>query len=228
MNNIHFITYATHTEGLFNELINNNFNINITVLGWNKKWNNYYDKIKGVYQFSKNINNDDIIVYLDGFDTIINKKIDNNFLKIFNSFNCDILLSLHPIFFHKYFVERVFGKGDDNGNIANAGLFMGYSNKINKLCEEILKLNLTDDQEALNSCMKKFNYKIDTNELIFKNSFNSNYKVKNEYFTSYPAASKGTIKNKINRYLRGIKEYVPYFKLEILIIIIIILLLKSY
>lgn len=226
MTNIHVITYATHSEGLFDQLVNNKFNIHINVLGWNKKWNNYYDKIKGVYNFSKNIPDNEIILYLDGFDTIINKDIDNNFIRLFESFKCDILFSLHPIFIHKYFVRKVFGEGDENGNIANAGMFIGYSKYINKLCEDILNLNLKDDQEALNICMKKYNYKIDKDNIIFKNTFSKNYNVQNEYFTSYPAACNGTIKDKIKRYYRGIKEYVPYFKFEIIIILFILLLIS--
>jgi len=35
MKKIIYITYATHDEGTYRELINNNYNIKLITLGWN-------------------------------------------------------------------------------------------------------------------------------------------------------------------------------------------------
>ena len=45
---LYFVTYATHDERMFKELVNNEYDIKINVLGWNKKWNGFNDKIKGM------------------------------------------------------------------------------------------------------------------------------------------------------------------------------------
>ena len=67
------ITYATHSEGLFDELINNKYNIPIIVLGYGEKWNGFMDKFKKVYKYIKELPDKEIIVFIDGFDTRINQ-----------------------------------------------------------------------------------------------------------------------------------------------------------
>jgi hypothetical protein len=226
MSNIHIVTYATHSDGLFENLINNKFNIKINILGWNKKWNNYYDKIKGINEFMKDKNDHDIIIYLDGFDSEVNKTIDENFINIFKSFNCDILFSRdtnirNPI--AKYILNKKF-KNKNSKYIANAGMFMGYSKYLKELFIEVFKLNLDDDQKAINKCMVNFNYKIDENNIIFKNVVKEKDK-SIEYFTSYPggAIGKASYKYTINRFYRGIKENFFLLINEIIIILTIII-----
>ena len=46
---IHYITYATHSMGMFENLVNNKYNIEIKVLGWGTKWNGFLDKVKNDY-----------------------------------------------------------------------------------------------------------------------------------------------------------------------------------
>ena len=62
--NIHIITYATHSEGSFENLINNEHNVPITVLGWNKPWKGFMDKFINVYKFIKTLPDDDIIIFI--------------------------------------------------------------------------------------------------------------------------------------------------------------------
>jgi hypothetical protein len=120
-------------------------------------------------------------------------------------------------------MKKIFGSGK-NGVIANAGLFMGYAYKIKELCELILDTHISDDQRALNTVLNKFNLKIDTNNIIFKNDiYNKNVKT-NALFVSYPGGSNGSIKFKLNRYIRAFFEYGHFFKLEISLILIILLL----
>jgi hypothetical protein len=226
MNKIHVVTYATHSDGLYDKLINNKFNIKIDVLGWGTKWKGFYDKVREIHNYSKNIPKNDLIIFLDGFDTIINKNIDINLLEHFNALNCDILISKHPIIINKYFTNKIFSEDLNANYIANSGMYIGYANVIHNIFKDMLKINTLDDQRALNICMKNYNYKIDIEEDIFKNTFNGSYIFQKEYFTSYPAASKGTIKDKIKRYYRGIKEYTPFFKEEIFIIIFTLLLIS--
>ncbi len=74
MANIHFVTYATHfTLECFRKLIDNKFGVEIKVLGMGTKRNGFMDKIRGVNEYSAEIaekSPEDIIVFIDGFDTI--------------------------------------------------------------------------------------------------------------------------------------------------------------
>ena len=92
MSNFHFITYATHSEGDFEELVNNKYNISIKVLGWGEKWNGFLDKFKNMYKYIKTLPDDDVIIFIDGFDSKINQPIDV-IKKTFYGFNSNIVLS---------------------------------------------------------------------------------------------------------------------------------------
>jgi hypothetical protein len=225
MNNIHLVTYATHSDGLYENLINNKFNIKIDVLGWNTKWKGFYDKMIAMYDYSKKKPQNDIIIFLDGFDSEINKNIDEKLITKFKSFNCDILISrdtniTNPIC--KYIINKKY-KNKKSTYIGNSGMYMGYSKHLVKLLDTVIKLNLDDDQVAFNKCMYNFNYKIDINSIIFKNIIKDIDK-KNEYFTSYPggAIGKASYKYTINRFYRGIKENLFLLTNEIIIIITIL------
>ena len=50
-------------------------------IGWDTKWNGHKDKYKGILKYIESKNEDDIIVFLDGFDTKINVNCNNGLLK---------------------------------------------------------------------------------------------------------------------------------------------------
>ena len=154
MTNIHFITYATHSEGTFEELINNKFNIPVKVLGWGEKWNGFMDKFKNMYKYIKTLPENDIIIFIDGFDSKINQPIDV-IKKKFLEFNSDIILSQH--YDTNYIQKKIFGVCKDN-LVANSGLYMGYNIKIQELLNDTLISNYSsDDQTSLNTACKNFN-----------------------------------------------------------------------
>lgn len=62
----YIVTYVTHSEGKFEELINNKYGVKIDVLGWGQKWNGYRDKSIGIIEYLKNTHDDEIVIYLDG------------------------------------------------------------------------------------------------------------------------------------------------------------------
>ena len=70
---LEIVTYANKSQGMFEELVKNDFDVPIKVLGWGRKWNGYSDKSKGLLEYMKTKNDEDIIVFVDGFDTKINK-----------------------------------------------------------------------------------------------------------------------------------------------------------
>jgi hypothetical protein len=228
MEKINIITYATHSDGLFDKLINNKYNIEITVLGWGTKWKNYKDnKAKGIYNYIIKQPKNGITVYLDGFDTLINKNIDN-LINDFKKQNCKILLSKDNTELIKTFVkirEWVYKKNfEEFENIKlNAGMFMGYNKNLVNFLKCVVNDKDKDDQKSFNKCINHYNIKIDINETIFKNTKKIYYDNNNikSYFISFPG---GAYNNnyKFKRLLRMPGEYGKNFFNELLIYILII------
>ena len=104
--NIKFVTYATHQAGMFDKLVNNNYSVDITVLGMGEKWNGFMDMIKAINEYAKTQEEDTIIVFLDGFDTIINKNIEG-LIDEFKNYKCDLLVSKDPSL--KFISKKIFG-----------------------------------------------------------------------------------------------------------------------
>ena len=65
---IQVITYATHSEGMFDSLINNSSGVDVKVLGWGTKWNGFKDKTNATYNYIQTLDDNDIIIIIDGFD----------------------------------------------------------------------------------------------------------------------------------------------------------------
>ena len=208
------VTYANKSSGMFEELINNEHGVKVKVLGMGKKWNGFLDKYKGVLEYMKTKKDDDIIIFLDGFDTKINKDI-SNVKSLFESYNCKILVSKNPIVLNDSFR---FKKCDDK-NVANSGMYMGYVKHLTILLKESVQLKCLDDQVNLNSLCKKYDFiKIDDKELIFKNFATLDKKESvNAVFISFP----GSIT--LERISRHPKEYMQFYYIYILLINIALL-----
>lgn len=219
------ITYATHSEGLFDELINNEYKIPIIVLGYGEKWTGFMDKFKQTYNYIKNLEDNEIIIFLDGFDSYINQPkniIKERFLKL----NSNIILSEDCAPFGKIIGKKIFGTCKDDV-IANSGLYMGYNKDIKKLLKYILEINYsTDDQVNLNEACSKFdNIKIDIEKKIFHNqTYYERYfnKKTDSCFISTPG------RLNLNRMKRAPFEYLPFVWKEILLLILLIMIYYYY
>lgn len=162
---IHIVTYATHEQGKLRELVNNRFGVDVTVLGWGQKWNGFTDKYKGVQKFLETVDDNDIVVFLDGFDTVIEKD-PKDLEQLFESKNCDILFSKDHT---GELLKSIFGTCKD-GVTANAGMYMGRVKALKPLMKDCLNIRCGDDQVNLNGlCMKYDNLKINMDEDIFYN-----------------------------------------------------------
>jgi hypothetical protein len=215
------VTYATHSDGTFEQIKNQ-----VEVLGWGTKWNGFMDKFNGVKQYLDKQSDDEIVVYIDGFDSLIMKSLDN-LEQDFKSLNCKVLFSLDeksgfsnfvPSFIEKYFRNRIFGTCRDGVN-ANSGLYMGYAKYLKIVLEETLRGDSDDDQRNLNRVCKKFPFlKVDTGNLIFENCSNENQiKQSKAYFVQLPASMN------MKRFFRAIQDYSKYFIPEIILLILIII-----
>ena len=218
------ITYATHSEGLFEELSKNK---EIIVIGYGTKWEGFIGKAKYINKYLNTLPDDEVVVIVDGFDTII-KKTDN-LLEEFLKFNCKVLYSQEdkngisnylPSFLHKYIILKVFGTCKDNLT-ANAGLYMGYVGYLKKVLPILINGKSDDDQRNVNeSCMLFPFLQIDKNKIIFENC-SSMEEVNNS--KAYICQIPGNLS--FNRIKRAMVEYPKFFIPEIIFVIIIITLL---
>ena len=161
---VEIVTYANKSQGMFEELVNNEFGVPIKVLGWGTKWNGFTDKYKGMSEYLETKRDEDVVIFLDGFDTKINKD-PRHIIEMFEKCECKVLVSKNPPW---PLQTLIFGRCDET--IANSGMYMGYSKYLKQFIDEALKLKCKDDQRNLNTICHKNEYiKVDKSETIFKN-----------------------------------------------------------
>lgn len=225
--NVEIITVATHNEGTLQKIIHNKFKQPVKVLGLGQKWTGFKMKNQLIYDYIKNQPDNKIIIYLDGFDSLINGTasqavstfINNNYKVLFSK--DELKFDLSPIFS----TSRLFPPCNDNTTI-NAGLWMGYVKYIKILLEDSLKEKCKDDQRSINIQCKKFDFiSIDKEYKIFQN-FNSMKEFKekkhNTIFISFP----GTFTFK--RSTRAIFEYGQFYIPHIIIFFTILIFILYY
>lgn len=208
---LYVVTYATHSNGTFEKLVNNRFGTKVTVLGWGKPWGGFSDKFIGVREHLNNLNDNDVIVFMDGWDSYINKD-PSQVEMLFNEMNCDILVSKDY-----NTTKKVFGTCMNNIT-ANSGMYMGKVSSLKKMLDRLISQPCNDDQIKLNRmCSSIDNLKIDENEVIFQNT---SPKDKNPVgiFVSLPGTSKG-------RWKRTFKEYSQFFVNYFILLIMSLILL---
>ncbi len=212
------ITYATHDQGLYQDLINNEFDIPVKTLGFGTKWKGFTDKIKGVRKYLDTCEPDTIIIFVDGFDSVIVKPLDVA-IQRFLDYDTEILLSLDKGSYIKPITRKIFGTCIDD-IITNSGLIMGYARSLKKLYKYLDNKNeSTDDQRNLNSACKYFKnmFKLDRNRSIFNNlDPTRKERITKEFddldtcFVQLPGEMS------YDRVIkRGIKEYYPFIKKEV-------------
>lgn len=220
---LHLVTYATHSNGTFEKLINNDFGVEVVVLGWGKPWNGFSDKFLGVREYLKTLNDNDILVFMDGWDSFINKD-PSQVEEIFNNMDCDILVSMDVDNTKKKFgtrinninIKKVFGTCMNNIT-ANSGMYMGKVKSLKSFLDKMLVMPCRDDQVKLNRICDKINrLKIDEENIIFQNTSPKDKNPKG-IFVSLPGTSGG-------RWKRAFKEYSQFFVNNFIVLLISLIL----
>ena len=177
-------------------------------------------KCELLYDYIKDKHDSVIIIYLDGFDTIINldpqKAID-----IFKNQNKKILFSVdgdNTRWPWRFVYNRAYGH--DNTAHINCGMYMGYVKYLKIILKEMMESRHTDDQKAAIQLYSKYDFMgVDTDEMIFRNKVRKISRTatrEDPVFVSFPGSMHP------NRMYRSILEYSQYF-LDIYIIILVIL-----
>ena len=224
------LTFATHNEGTFKDIINNKYNIPVKVLGYGEKWTGFRMKFEYVYNYIQNLNDNEIVFFLDGFDSYINGDL-NVAVERFRKMNEKVVFSLQskdstifPIKLNEILVKNTFGECYDN-LIANSGLYVGYVKYLKIILKDAIIQKCNDDQRNVNTLCKKYDFiKIDKNNQIFQNISNiKELNKSNSVFVQLPGIPS------FNRITRGIFEYIQFiFKYIVLLFLIILILIFVY
>ncbi len=169
-------TYATHRDRYFDSLMHSCDKVNIrpVVKGMGDKWKGFVVRHNELLRFMKTLRDDDIVINIDGFDTIVLCPL-NEIIQKFKSMDC----------------KALFSQTSDNGNMlqkyiqwklgfhgmkVNAGMFMGYVSKMKEILSKVVKSTHADDQMVINSFVHDDpEIKIDTEYDIFCNISNHSY-----------------------------------------------------
>lgn len=211
------VTYANKSQGLFEDLIHNEYDVPVRVLGWGTPWNGFLDKYKGMVEYLNEKDDDDIVVFLDGFDTRINKH-PKDIEQIFKSLDCGMLVSKDPEPLGGYITRKVFETCSGDA-VANSGLYMGYVKYVRKVLEDALSMSCEDDQRNLNQLCGKYDFiKVDEDMLVFENIAPLTMNKKsNAIFVSYPATLS------VQRIMRSMQEYAQFFRWQFIIAMAVLL-----
>lgn len=220
MTNVEVITVATHSEGNYENLIHNNHNIDVKTLGFGQKWKGLIMKYELVYQYIQNKKDDDIIIFLDGFDTVICNNY-SSVIKYFTSQDKKVIYSVDQVTdgIQKFVYDRVFYKKGNQVSI-NSGMYIGYVKYLKIILKDMLKKGFKSDQKATVQIYQTYDFiGVDKDEIMFKNKLMQTKMIINKNdppFVSFP----GFIYP--NRMYRSIFEYSQYF-LDIYIGVFILL-----
>ena len=153
------VTIATKKLGYYECLKKqcDRLGLKLVTLGLNQKWTGFAMRYKLLGDFIKNLDENEIILYIDAYDVIITQG-ENIILQKFINFRKNIVFGLQNGFFSRRFYSNC------NNNILNAGSYIGKVKWIKKLLKIVdnkiyHKLCNNDDQEVLNMVCnkKKFN-----------------------------------------------------------------------
>lgn len=233
MYDVEVVTYATHSFGNYENLINNKHGIKITTLGWGKPWKGLMYKYIDLYDYIKDMPDNRIIVFLDGFDVWVRGNL-NKLLNIYNKkgyrlvYSYDRTNGIFPenSFIAKYVQRRVFPPSHPSGNNLNTGMYMGQVRYLRPVLKHIIdyaqeRNDMSTDQRITNIVAGEFDFiDIDTEERLFRNILNMNeLEQSNSIFVQYPG------KPSVSRFSRAIRSYYKYFLPELTVIAVVVTLI---
>lgn len=186
----HIVTVATHEKYYYKYLVKSceKYNSSLKTLGKNEKWTGFYFKNEKLLDFLDNIDNDDLVCLVDGYDVVCVRDLNelrDEFLKIQKETNCKIVVAHDKVQPYNIFSKWFFGTCKNL--TINAGCYIGQSRDLKKILNKIKKLrekyNETDDQILLTKyCNSKpNNVYIDTECRLFFSYVNSLLSVSSRY-----------------------------------------------
>jgi hypothetical protein len=154
MNNYHIVTVATDSKFYFEYLKESckKFGKELEILGYKQKWLGYNWKFNLMNDYLKKINPTDIVVFVDGYDVVCLRKLDNlvkKFFEIKKREKCKIIVGHDKVMFFsgEIFQNLHFGKCKDT--FLNSGSYIGTASDLLEILNNMSKMNSdnkADDQ----------------------------------------------------------------------------------
>jgi len=220
---VEVVTYANKKFGLFDKLVDNEHGVPIKVLGMGTEWTGFNDKYRGVLAYlKKHKSDDDIIVFVDGFDTLVNKDL-SGFEEKFRATGAgivvskDVLVSWVPTVLGRHINRTVFGTCDGK-HAANTGMYVGYARDIKTVLAHALDMSCEDDQVNMNALCSAYDFiSVDEDCVFFENVGVGRQKSSSAYFVSFPGTPS------LSRVHRAAREYAQFFRVQFVVLAIIAL-----
>jgi len=173
MNKIYYLTYATHSERMFDLLkesaINNSINLNI--IGFGDKWKGWKDRAQQILNHIKKLDKNQIICHIDGFDSLIlgnDNELYNKFKNIIGNKKIIFSVDKPTNSLAKYYKLKKFTLCHDI--FISAGLYIGYNYFIQELLQKFIASNVSDDQKFYSSlCSTNDEIGYDNDNILFYN-----------------------------------------------------------
>ena len=173
---LHLVTVATHSERYLPVLESQGKDkgFELVKLAIGKKYSGHYMKDLELIDYlnSENVNPKDIVIFVDGFDSLLLSGKEE-ILEKYNKFNCKLLLSIENVgslsFIHKSVFQQVRGK------FINTGLYMGEAEYLKNFLEEMYshdfdkKSNQKTWADFLETRKKDKEIALDINSEVFLN-----------------------------------------------------------
>tara|TARA_B100000085_G_scaffold283894_1_gene315607 strand:- start:2051 stop:2671 length:621 start_codon:yes stop_codon:yes gene_type:complete len=160
---------------------------------------------------------DDIVVFVDGFDTLINKDLAG-FEEKFRDTGAGIVVSADPESFGKYVSQNIFGTCDGK-HVANTGMYVGYARDIKIVLADALDMSCEDDQVNMNALCSAYDFiQVDDDRVFFENvspMTDTKNVSSSAYFVSFP----GTLE--FGRIRRALREYAQFFRVDFVVLALI-------
>lgn len=159
---LHVATVATHSERylpVLEKMIEDR-GIKLKKLGFGKKYQGHFMKDLEMIEFLKTVPKEDIVVFLDGFDTLMLSDTEE-VIKKFRETGKKMVISIENIrnsfLTHSYHFQKVQEK------FINTGLYIGYAGYVLEFLKEMYSqdYNKKSNQTTWSSFLNKPKHKID-------------------------------------------------------------------
>jgi GR25 family glycosyltransferase involved in LPS biosynthesis len=152
------------------------FKIKLKILGSNVDWNGGDIKngpgggmkINLLRNELKNYKDDDVVMFVDGYDVIINE-LETDILDRYLSFHCKVLFAAEKVCWPNRNLESEFPQPVNGYRYLNSGCFIGVVSELKKIIMD--NLNDTDDDQLYfqkKYLSKKYDIKLDHEGYVFQ------------------------------------------------------------
>ena len=148
------VTVATHSERYYPylKLSAERYGFDLVTLGWGEKWKGFGWRFELMKKYLMSLTDDEVVCFVDGYDVIIlqdMKTLENKFNTLTAGDKSKIVLAIESDTDSK--IGNIITSSWTNffsyrceGNLINAGTYIGYSSTILKtfddICKEVINL----------------------------------------------------------------------------------------